>query len=92
MMTERMKIALSALFIGFFALGSTFAALLAGTGGVNAEPRSAISMHGELTLPADALAFPVAIPMRLKGGRLRAGALGTFDSLNPLIVERSRAA
>ena len=86
-MTERMKIALSALFIGFLALGSTFAALLAGTGGVNAEPRSAIAMHGEPALPADALAFPYVNPDAPKGGRLVQGVLGTFDSLNPLIVK-----
>jgi peptide/nickel transport system substrate-binding protein len=86
-MTERMKIALSALFIGFLALGSAFAAPLAGTGGVKAEPRSAIAMHGEPALPTDALAFPYVNPDAPKGGRLVQGVLGTFDSLNPLIVK-----
>ncbi len=52
-----------------------------------AEPRHAIAMHGEPALPADFSAFPYVNPAAPKGGRLVQGILGTFDSLNPLIVK-----
>jgi len=51
-----------------------------------AEPRHAIAMQGEPALPAGFTAFPYVDPNAPKGGRLVQGALGTFDSLNPLIV------
>lgn len=51
-----------------------------------AEPRHAIAMQGEPALPAGFAAFPYVDPNAPKGGRLVQGALGTFDSLNPLIV------
>jgi peptide/nickel transport system substrate-binding protein len=51
-----------------------------------AEPRHAIAMQGEPALPAGFSAFPYVDPNAPKGGRLVQGALGTFDSLNPLIV------
>ena len=44
-------------------------------------------MHGAPALPADFGAVPYANPDALKGGRLVEGVLGTFDSLNPLIVQ-----
>ena len=43
-------------------------------------------MHGEPALPADFTHMPYANPDAPKGGRLVQGLLGTFDSLNPLIV------
>src|SRR3954463_9439935 len=46
----------------------------------------AIAMHGEPALPADFTHMPYASPDAPKGGRLVWGILGTFDSLNPLIV------
>jgi peptide/nickel transport system substrate-binding protein len=52
----------------------------------SAQPRHAIAMHGEPALPADFSAFPYVNPQAPKGGRLVHGVLGTFDSLNPLIV------
>jgi peptide/nickel transport system substrate-binding protein len=51
-----------------------------------AEPRHAIAMQGEPALPPGFAAFPYVDPNAPKGGRLVQGALGTFDSLNPLIV------
>ncbi|MEA3022009.1 MAG: peptide/nickel transport system substrate-binding protein [Alphaproteobacteria bacterium] len=51
-----------------------------------AEPRHAIAMQGEPALPVGFAAFPYVDPNAPKGGRLVQGALGTFDSLNPLIV------
>ena len=44
-------------------------------------------MHGAPALPADFAAVPYANPDAPKGGRLIEGVLGTFDSLNPLIVQ-----
>jgi peptide/nickel transport system substrate-binding protein len=52
-----------------------------------AEPRHAIAMHGEPALGPDFKAFPYVNPDAPKGGMLVQGALGTFDSLNPLIVK-----
>ena len=43
-------------------------------------------MHGAPALPADFNHMPYANPDAPKGGRLVQGMLGTFDSLNPLIV------
>jgi peptide/nickel transport system substrate-binding protein len=52
-----------------------------------AEPRPAIAMHGEPAMPAGFTRLPYADPDAPKGGRLVQGVLGTFDSLNPLIVK-----
>jgi peptide/nickel transport system substrate-binding protein len=52
-----------------------------------AEPRHAIAMHGEPALGPDFKAFPYVNADAPKGGMLVQGALGTFDSLNPLIVK-----
>ncbi|MGZ3409660.1 MAG: extracellular solute-binding protein [Xanthobacteraceae bacterium] len=52
-----------------------------------AEPHHAIAMQGEPALPVDFSAFPYVNPLAPKGGRLVQGILGTFDSLNPLIVK-----
>ncbi len=46
----------------------------------------AIAMHGAPALPSDFSHMPYANPDAPKGGRLAWGLLGTFDSLNPLIV------
>jgi len=46
----------------------------------------AIAMHGAPASPADFTHMPYANPDAPKGGRLVQGILGTFDSLNPLIV------
>jgi peptide/nickel transport system substrate-binding protein len=57
-----------------------------GFNGVFAEQSYAIAMHGAPALPADFAHMPYANPDAPKGGRLVEGILGTFDSLNPLIV------
>jgi peptide/nickel transport system substrate-binding protein len=44
-------------------------------------------MHGTPAMPDGFTAFPYANPDAPKGGRLVQGVLGTFDSLNPLIVQ-----
>jgi peptide/nickel transport system substrate-binding protein len=55
-------------------------------GPASAEPVHALAMHGSPALPADFAHMPYANPDAPKGGRLVQGLLGTFDSLNPLIV------
>src|SRR4051794_19933737 len=52
----------------------------------SAEESYAIAMHGAPALGADFDHMPYADPDAPKGGRLVQGVLGTFDSLNPLIV------
>ena len=51
------------------------------------EPKHAIAMHGEPALPPGFTELRYANPRAPKGGRLVQGILGTFDSLNPLIVK-----
>ena len=55
-------------------------------GKASAKESYAIAMHGEPALPADFTHMPYANPDAPKGGRLVQGVLGTFDSLNPMIV------
>jgi peptide/nickel transport system substrate-binding protein len=51
------------------------------------EATHAIAMHGAPALPDGFAALPYANPDAPKGGRIVEGVLGTFDSLNPLIVQ-----
>lgn len=51
------------------------------------QPRHGLAMHGEPALPDGFVAFPYVNPAAPKGGRLVQGVLGTFDSLNSLIVK-----
>jgi peptide/nickel transport system substrate-binding protein len=53
----------------------------------HAEPRHGIAMHGDPALPANFTHFPYVNPDAPKTGRLVHGVLGTFDSLNPMIVK-----
>jgi peptide/nickel transport system substrate-binding protein len=52
-----------------------------------AEAAYAIAMHGTPTMPEGFAAMPYVNSDAPKGGRLVQGVLGTFDSLNPLIVK-----
>ncbi|NWG24228.1 MAG: ABC transporter substrate-binding protein [Pseudorhodoplanes sp.] len=70
------------------ALAAAMLAVAAGMAHAQAvEGRHAIAMHGEPRLPADFTRLPYAEPDAPKGGKLVQGVLGTFDSLNPLIVK-----
>lgn len=51
----------------------------------------AIAMHGEPALPAGFEHFPYADPDAPKGGRVNYAWPGTFDSVNPFIVQGSAA-
>ncbi len=57
-----------------------------GVRAVRAAESYAIAMHGAPAMPADFTHMPYANPDAPKGGRLVESLLGTFDSLNPLIV------
>jgi peptide/nickel transport system substrate-binding protein len=59
---------------------------LSGARNAPAAESYAISMHGAPAVPADFTHMPYADPDAPKGGRLVESMLGTFDSLNPLIV------
>jgi peptide/nickel transport system substrate-binding protein len=72
----------SALVCGLLAFGG----LTADAAKLAAAESYAIAMHGTPALPADFTHMPYANPDAPKGGRLVQGILGTFDSLNPLIV------
>ena len=69
----------------FLVLALTIA-LTINAGSLSAEESYAIAMHGAPALPADFSHMPYANRDAPKGGRLVQGFLGTFDSLNPLIV------
>lgn len=56
-----------------------------------AAPRHAIAMHGEPFYPAGFDHFAYVDPRAPKGGTIRYGAVGTFDSLNPFIVRGTAA-
>jgi peptide/nickel transport system substrate-binding protein len=63
-------------------------AILLGLDGrkVSAADSYAIAMHGAPALASGFTHMPYANPDAPKGGRLVQGLLGTFDSVNPLIV------
>ena len=68
-------------------LGLAFAIPATVTAGPAMSAESyALAMHGAPALSADFSHMPYANPAAPKGGRLVWGLLGTFDSLNPLIV------
>jgi peptide/nickel transport system substrate-binding protein len=64
-----------------------FLLAVSGSSPLWAERRHGMAMHGDPVLPADFAHFPYVNPAASKGGRLRLGALGSFDSLNPFIVK-----
>ena len=61
--------------------------LCAGAAPAATEAAHAIAMHGAPAMPDDFPGVPYANPDAPKGGRLVQGVLGTFDSLNALIVK-----
>ncbi|MEM6407594.1 MAG: extracellular solute-binding protein [Pseudomonadota bacterium] len=50
-----------------------------------AEPKHGIAMYGDPALPPDFVSMPYVNPDAPKGGRVSAGEVGSFDSLNPHI-------
>ena len=66
-------------------------AVLCGWKAANAEPSRGIAMHGDPALPADFTNFPYVDPDAPKGGAINYAWIGTFDSINPFIVQGSGA-
>ena len=65
--------------------------LCLGVGSVHAEsgflpPAQGLAMHGTPKYAEDFQHFDYVTPAVVKGGTLRLGVVGTFDSLNPFIV------
>jgi peptide/nickel transport system substrate-binding protein len=75
----------------FVSLVTALAALPLSCLAAGAEPRHAIAMHGEPALKADFDHFPYANPQAPKGGAINYAWTGTFDSINPFIVQGSGA-
>jgi peptide/nickel transport system substrate-binding protein len=69
------------------ALAFAILAFEALAGPAAAAPTHAIAMHGTPAMSDGFTALPYVNPDAPKGGRLVEGVLGTFDSLNPLIVQ-----
>jgi peptide/nickel transport system substrate-binding protein len=55
-------------------------------------PTHGVAMHGAPLLPPNFDHFPYANPVARKGGRLRVGLSGTFDSLNPFNIKAGSTA
>ncbi|MCR5859658.1 extracellular solute-binding protein [Mesorhizobium sp. J428] len=68
-------------------LSLALAALLALAAAAGAQPSHGLSMHGKPALPADFDHFPYANSEAPKGGVINYALQGTFDSLNPFIVQ-----
>ncbi|WP_281929481.1 extracellular solute-binding protein [Methylocystis iwaonis] len=56
------------------------------------EPTHGLAAHGAPALPPDFDHLPYADPQAKKGGRLRVGLAGTFDSLNPFNLKSGSTA
>lgn len=52
-----------------------------------AEPQHGIAMYGAPQLPPDFVSLPYANPDAPTGGKIVTGELGSYDSLNPLILK-----
>lgn len=52
----------------------------------HAQPQHAIAMHGAPKQDAQYKSFSYANPKAIKGGELKLGVVGTYDSLHPFIV------
>lgn len=55
-----------------------------------AQPAHALSMHGDIALNPDFKNFPYVNPQAPKGGNITYGVVGTFDSLNPFVLQSMR--
>ena len=75
--------------LSFVAAAMALAAILpaAAQDGPRPAARHAIAMHGEPALPEGFAHFPYANPEAPKGGRIDYAVQGSFDSLNPFIVQ-----
>lgn len=56
-----------------------------------AAPRHAVALHGDVKYPENFTHFDYTNPNAPKGGTLRMGVVGTYDSLNPFIIKGAPA-
>ncbi|WP_372837803.1 extracellular solute-binding protein [Phaeovulum sp.] len=76
----------SVFFHGMRLCAAAFGLVFMGAG-AGAEPQHAIAMYGAPALSADFTHLPQANPDAPKGGEIRFGESGGFDSLNPWILK-----
>ena len=89
---RRVSVVLIALF-GLMSGGGLRTSSAGADPSVNAmRPVHGLAMHGDPALPPDFDHFPYANPQARKGGRLRVGLPGTYDSLNPFNLKSGSAA
>ena len=75
-----------------FAVIAAIGLVFIGCGTAGAAPSHAIALHGSPLFADSFRAFPYVNPSAPKGGRLTLGVLGSFENLNPLIVQGVPAA
>ncbi len=75
-----------------FAAIAAIGLVFIGCGTAGAAPSHAIALHGSPLFADNFRAFPYVNPSAPKGGRLTLGVLGSFENLNPLIVQGVPAA
>ena len=88
------------LFSGAISRSLRIAAIAAGLLGIvsaaahaqDSEWRHGLSLFGKLKYPADFSHYDYANPDAPKGGALRRGTIGTFDTLNPFNIKGNPAA
>jgi peptide/nickel transport system substrate-binding protein len=76
--------------LAFLLATIALAAMPAVAGSQEVETKHGIAMLGEPALPADFTHLPYANPAAPRGGTIRYGVVGTFDSLNPFILNSMR--
>jgi len=82
-----MRLLVTALWVGFLWASAAAAGTLDGV-----EGRHGVAMHGDLKYGPDFTHFDYANPGAPKGGLVRQGTIGTFDSFNGYIVKGNSAA
>ena len=75
------------IFFGNLCRGLAAFVLIWGAIPAGAEPLHGIAMYGDPALPPDFVSLPYANPNAPKGGSIRLGEQGGFDSLNPFILK-----
>lgn len=79
-------------FLTVFLATGAFAEETAAAAEAPKGPQYGVALHGAPKYPADFKHLDYANPDAPKGGTLRVGALGMFDSLNPFLVKGNPAA
>jgi len=81
-----MRLLVTAFWVGFFWVSAAAAGTLDGV-----EGKHGVAMHGDLKYGSDFTHFDYANPDAPKGGLVRQGTIGSFDSFNGYIVKGNSA-